>query len=443
VDPEQARGTGRAPGEPPADEAGPGGIVLFEDGLAGRLGPLVLNRPVFDLVLGATTLRRRIERELGGPARAARVRPHLAALLPEAGLTSASERPGDFWVNAALGADPGPAWAAVRSLGLGEALRSGEGRLLALRVGRRGVPAAALSDPDEGGAALAEVGYAVRTADQARCLAHAWELIGWQVQALVRDLAIEEGHGRGGQGHGGQGHGGDVVAAGAQVEAPVFFDCRQGPIVVRPGARVAAFSRLEGPAWIGEGAQVLGGRVAGSYIGPGCRVRGEIEASVLLAWSNKAHEGFVGHSYIGSWVNLGALTTTSDLKNNYGDVRMREEGERRSTGLMKVGSILADHVKTAIGTLLGAGTVVGLGANLFGGGGVMPAWVPSFAWGVGERAGVHDLERFLQTAVTVYGRRQRTLSAAERSALAEAFATSAPEREVWLAQQAARGAAGR
>ncbi len=305
-------------------------------------------------------------------------------------------------------------------------------------------------DPEEGDAGSTPVGYAVRTASPVRCLGHAWELIGWQRGALAGDLALLAGDrkltagepGGGIEARTGQPRDGVVIAEGAEIEAPVCFDAGGGPIVVRAGARVAAFSRLEGPLWIGEGARVLGGRLAGSYIGPGCRVRGEVDSSVLLAHSNKAHDGFVGHSYIGSWVNLGALTTTSDLKSNYGDVRMWEEGARRSTGLLKVGSILADHVKTAIGTLLGTGTVVGLGTSLFGDAGMVPAWVPSFVWGVGEQARPYDLERFLQTAATVCGRRNLTLSAAERAALTEAFAISRAERETWLTQQAARGAAG-
>ncbi len=408
-----------------------GRIVLFEDDRAAVLGPLVLGRPIFELVLGATSLRCRIERGLGRPATAARVRPHLAALLPELGLEAAPAGGDDLWVNAALGADPGTIWPEVGGLKPGEALRSAGGRWLAVRPRPGEGPDRVLHTGD---AEAAPLGYAVRTVSRARILGHAWELLGWHEEALLADTA-----GLGGQ----AGAGLPASAQGAEIEAPVSLDCSRGPVVVRPGARVAAFSRLEGPVWIERDAQILGGRVAGSYIGPGCRVRGEVEASVLLGWSNKAHDGFLGHSYVGSWVNLGALTTTSDLKNNYGEVRMCEEEEMRATGLIKAGSVLSDHVKTAIGTLLAAGTVIGLGANLFGCTGTAPTWVPAFAWGVGPRARSYDLERFLATATQVRARRNQTLTAAQKAALIGAFAISRNEREGWLALQAASGAAGR
>lgn len=421
-------------GQDSAGKAAVGELVLFEDARAARLGPMCLNRPVFELVLGATTLRRRIERALGAPASAARVRPHLTALLPELGLAEAPPAGGALWVNAALGAANGAVWPAVASLAPGEALRSPEGRWLAFRArpGERGA-----SDPDEGDAAEFGVGYAARIVPADGILTHAWELIGRQAEALAADLAADLAAGRqaGGAAHG-------AVTEGAEIEEPVCFDCRNGPVIVRPGAKVAAFTRLEGPVLIESGARVLGGRVAGSYIGPGCRVRGEVEASVLLGWSNKAHDGFLGHSYVGSWVNLGALTTTSDLKNNYGHVRMRADGESRSTGLQKIGSMIGDHAKTAIGTLLAAGTVIGVGANVFGCAGPAPAWFPSFAWGVGARARPYDFERFLATAALVQARRERILTAAEQAALTGALALSRLERETWLAQQAAERAAG-
>ena len=155
-------------------------------------------------------------------------------------------------------------------------------------------------------------------------------------------------------------------------------------------------------------------------VGPGCKLRGEISESVILGWSNKAHDGYLGHALVGSWVNLGAGTTNSDLKNNYSSVRVPVGVEREvDTGLLKVGIFLGDHVKTGIGTLLSTGTQAGAGSNVFGGGGVPPRWIPPFSWGPtppgggpGPEGGFqrYDLPRFLETATRVMARRGQALS---------------------------------
>lgn len=204
----------------------------------------------------------------------------------------------------------------------------------------------------------------------------------------------------------------DVVLLGAAVEPGVVFDTRGGAIVVDEGAQVRHGSRLEGPLYIGPSTLVLGGDVKGSVIGPHCRVRGEVSTSVLLGFANKAHDGFLGHSVLGHWVNLGAGTTTSNLKNTYGEVCLEPAGARIDTGRQFLGSLIGDHAKTAIGTMLGTGTVVGAGANVFGG--TPGKWIPPFAWGAAGRERVTE-EGFLRTAGRVLPRRHVELTP-ERSA---------------------------
>lgn len=200
-----------------------------------------------------------------------------------------------------------------------------------------------------------------------------------------------------------------VRAAPDTVEPGVVFDVRHGPVVVEAGAEVRSGTRLEGPCWIGAGARVVGGFVRRSVVGPRCVVRGELSSSVFLGYANKAHEGFVGHSVIGHWVNLGALTTTSNLKNTYGDIRLDLPSGRLDTGRQFLGSLVADHAKTAIGTMLGTGTVIGVGANVFGAD-RPPRWVPPFAWGVNGSERM-TAEGFLQVARRVMPRRDVTVSA--------------------------------
>jgi hypothetical protein len=150
--------------------------------------------------------------------------------------------------------------------------------------------------------------------------------------------------------------------------------------------QVASGARLTGPLWAGANTHLLGGPIKGSAIGPHCRVRGELAACVFLGYANKAHDGFVGHSVIGRWANLGAGTITSNLKNTYGPVRLDVGGTPLESGLQFLGSLIGDHAKTAIGTLLATGTVIGVGANVFDA--VRPPkYVAPFAWGAGGTGG--------------------------------------------------------
>ena len=173
---------------------------------------------------------------------------------------------------------------------------------------------------------------------------------------------------------------------GAMVEPGTVFDTRGGPIVLEAGVQVASGARLTGPLWAGVNTQLLGGPIKGSAIGPHCRVRGELASCVFLGYANKAHDGFVGHSVIGRWANLGAGTITSNLKNTYGPVRLDVGGTPLESGLQFLGSLIGDHAKTAIGTLLATGTVIGVGANVFDA--VRPPkYVAPFAWGTGVTGG--------------------------------------------------------
>jgi UDP-N-acetylglucosamine diphosphorylase/glucosamine-1-phosphate N-acetyltransferase len=205
----------------------------------------------------------------------------------------------------------------------------------------------------------------------------------------------------------------------AAVEPGVVFDLRGGPVVLESGAEVRAGTRLEGPLWVGANAHVLGGPVRGSAIGPRTNVRGEVSHCVFLGYANKAHDGFVGHSVIGRWANLGAGTITSNLKNTYGRVRLDVAGTPLDTGLQFLGSLIGDHAKTAIGTLLGTGTVIGTGANVFDA--VRPPkYVPPFAWGATGSARL-SRDGFLKIVERVLPRRDVVVDEATRALLGRIY----------------------
>jgi UDP-N-acetylglucosamine diphosphorylase/glucosamine-1-phosphate N-acetyltransferase len=214
---------------------------------------------------------------------------------------------------------------------------------------------------------------------------------------------------------------------GATIEPGVVVDTRAGPVRLDDGARVEGPARLVGPLYVGRDSVVFGGQVGMSSIGPVCKVRGEVADSVLLGWVNKAHDGHLGHALLGRWVNLGAGTINSDLKNNYRPVRVWTPDGERDTGLAKVGCFMGDHVKTGIGTMLNTGTVIGAGSNVFGG--LMPpTLVPPFSWGAGERLTTYRFDKFLETAEAAMARRDETLTEGVRRILAEAWEATRGQR---------------
>ena len=217
---------------------------------------------------------------------------------------------------------------------------------------------------------------------------------------------------------------GQVVCLGAEVEPGVVFDVRRGAVVLTEGSQVRSGTRLEGPLFVGPATHILGGKVRDSSFGPGCRVHGEVSNTVIVGYSNKSHDGFVGHCVIGQWVNLGAGTITSNLKNTYGPIRLDLPSGRIETSRQFLGSMIADHAKTAIGTLLGAGTVIGAGANVFGTG-TVPKYFPPFAWGYDgtERLG---LEGFLRIAGRVLPRRGVEVTEELEESLKSLYSRHAP-----------------
>lgn len=221
---------------------------------------------------------------------------------------------------------------------------------------------------------------------------------------------------------------GEVRARGdVQVGPFVVLDGRQGPILFDQDVLIAGHVLLRGPLYVGPGTRVVGGEVGGgTSLGPCCKVRGEVEASLFQGYGNKAHDGYVGHSVIGEWVNLGAGTTTSDLKNTYGPVRLSGPDGRVDTGLLKVGAFLGDHVRTGIGSLLTTGARLGVATHFFGGRAVSPAWLPAFSWFDGARREPVRLDDFLRSARAAMARRKQRLEPGEEAILRALSACSAP-----------------
>ncbi len=222
------------------------------------------------------------------------------------------------------------------------------------------------------------------------------------------------------------------VAPGVVIHPMVVLDAAEGPIYIDQDVEIHPFSRIEGPCYIGKNSILLGAKCReGNSIGPVCRIGGEVEESIIQGYSNKYHDGFLGHAYVGEWVNLGALTTNSDLKNDYSSVSVVLDGKRPvDTGSTKVGSLIGDHTKTSIGTLFNTGSYVGAMTLIAATGKPLPKFIPSFAWflegvvtkGFGKR-------KLYETAQTAMGRRGRQWTEDDQTMWNEIFNLTKPVRD--------------
>ena len=170
---------------------------------------------------------------------------------------------------------------------------------------------------------------------------------------------------------------GVFVAEGVSLGEHLVTDTRNGPIVIDDGASLGPFCYLVGPVYIGPGSKLIEHAVLkdGVALGERAKVGGEVEASIIERFSNKQHHGFLGHSYIGSWVNLGAGTSNSDLKNTYGNVNMEYAGRKTPTGMQFVGCFVGDYSKTAVNTSIFTGKTIGACSMVYG---FVTTNVPSF-----------------------------------------------------------------
>ena len=371
-------------------------ICIYEDEGYQDLSVLVDLRPAFDLRCGRRTLFEKLRALYPHERVVLWVRDELAGVAgeahPDCGVNSEVEEACLFLNGRVLLDHKVPVRGPDRLLLCGE-------RIVGFRLKQGQGPEADLAEQQV----------------KARFVEYPWHLVDFTPGELAREL-------RGGAVRGRLDRGAVVVgpkarlrvSAKARVWPGAVVSLEQGPVVVDRGAQVRPGSFVEGPCWIGPGTVIDGARVRpGCSFGPDCRVGGEVEASVFHGHTNKHHDGFIGHAYVGEWVNLGALTTNSDLKNAYQPVQVTLGRKPVDTGLLKVGCFIGDHAKTAIGSLLNTGAVVGTFANWFEPG-LSPKVVPRFSWGA-KRSWV--LRDALAAARSVMARRGVVMSSAYESLL--------------------------
>ena len=202
-----------------------------------------------------------------------------------------------------------------------------------------------------------------------------------------------------------------LIGESVEVRSGTVLDASSGPIIIADGAVIEPNAIIYGPCYIGRLTIIRGGAKIGkgTSIGEQCRIGGEVGETVIAGYTNKQHEGFLGHSYIGSWVNIGAGTANSDLKNNYGKIKAWCAGSIRNTGRRFLGLVCGDHSKIAINTRINTGSVIGFNSNVFYSG-YPPKFIPSFTWKMEPEFEIHGLDKALETAGIMMDRRDVELT---------------------------------
>ena len=222
------------------------------------------------------------------------------------------------------------------------------------------------------------------------------------------------------------------IEEGATIKAAIL-NAENGPIYIGKNTEIQEGAIIRGPFALCEGSTInMGAKLRGdTTVGPHSKVGGEVSNAVIFGYSNKGHEGFLGNSVIGEWCNLGADTNTSNLKNNYAPVKLWDytKGGFSNTGLQFCGLMMGDHSKCGINTMFNTGTVVGVGANIFGDG-YPRNFIPSFAWGGAAGFSTFQFPKFEEVAIAVMGRRKIAWTPEDKEILERIFETSASYR-IW------------
>lgn len=409
-------------------------IVFFEDRQALEFGPIAQLRPVFELVCGHFSLRERSIRclsvsEWGGFVRSA-LKESYQQLHPEAHINDLNwlAQGPTLFINGSWIA-PAESLAQIdpQTVGLVDGtvvhvtVEAAEARLFETEPWESAIYQIARTRP--------------RVSAPGKLFSYPWQLVAHNPTQITSDFAARQST------KGWSPENPQVALIGsadqiaidraARIDPFVVLDATHGPISIDAGAVIQSFTRLEGPCHVGIGAQLFRANVrGGTTIGPACRVGGEVEASILHSHVNKYHEGFLGHSYLCPWVNLGALSTSSDLKTDYSIVRVPLAGKLIDSGMVKVGCFIGDHTKTGLGSLFNTGSSIGVMCLILPGGELLPRHVPSFTavWH-GELADRVPLDRSLAAARIAMQRRNVELTDSQERLLRWVHSATQAERD--------------
>jgi UDP-N-acetylglucosamine diphosphorylase/glucosamine-1-phosphate N-acetyltransferase len=415
-------------------------VCIYEDQSTADLEPLTLTRPASDLLCGLDSLGEKQARYFAAEVVGHLCRPHLGDVLRErhpGGPTNDAAwlRAGPVVLVNSRWLPPTPTGLRVapgtrRLFASGPSIGTCQGELAFAILDQRRLLTIA---PDTIDDTLTDLKQSLPGREVGgQLVRRPWDLIEKNREQLKRDfesLCPTTDRGWHPTGFAVVGSGESLyVHPSARIDPMVVADTSKGPVWIGPDVEITAFTRLEGPCAVGAGTQLLGAKIrAGTTIGPHCRIGGEVEQSIVQGFANKYHDGFLGHSYVGEWVNLAAGTITGDLRFDYQPIDMKSRGTKVPTGLTKLGSLIGDHTRTGLSVLLDCGTTIGAFASLLPTGRFAPRQLSSFTrHGPDGVTLLTDVDAVLAGSRIAMQRRGRTLT----PALEKLYRSLSGQREV-------------
>ncbi|PJA99355.1 MAG: hypothetical protein CO128_03840 [Ignavibacteriales bacterium CG_4_9_14_3_um_filter_30_11] len=411
-------------------------ICIFEDEKAEQFNPLTYSRPVYELVCGISTLREKIERHLPGSKVTLHCRKYLEDTLKKEYSKNDVNKISDkecLFINGRIIFNKKIADQLKKTNKEDNVILSGND-IIAAKISGKTLSSIKNNLPDTINRDLFNKIPSKQV--DIKLTEYIWDLIKHNPNELINDakfLAKKIKR-----------YKIKIMSAGIQcvnrknifinngviLKPGVVLDATNGPVIIDKNAFIHPNVVIEGPVYIGENTIVKSGATLydNVSIGRNCKVGGEIEDTIMLPFSNKQHLGFIGHAYIGSWVNLGANTNCSDLKNNYGNINVKVNNKEINTNTKFLGTIIGDHSKTSINTMINTGTVIGFSCNIYGAG-FPEKYIPSFTWDGCEFLKTYKLDKAVETASIVFDRRNKTFNIADKKLFKKIFDKTKNERK--------------
>ncbi|NOX67229.1 MAG: glucose-1-phosphate thymidylyltransferase [Chlorobi bacterium] len=412
------------------------GILIFEDEFQNNLNPLTYTRPIYDLRCGILTLKEKIEKRFPDSKIFLHTRGYLVEFVKRNNTDKAINKLDDsidelLLINGAVLTDDD----FVNSLKYEQSdivLTKGE-QIIAAILSSKNINIV----KEQFGSLFSLKSFTgIPTKEiNVKMISYPWNLVHNNGEQITKDFELlvdrdkEQINGNVYEGVHMLNKKDIFIGEGARIKPGAVLDAEEGPIFIDKNATVFPNTVIQGPTSVGENALIkIGAKIYGeTTIGPVCKISGEIGESILHSYSNKQHNGFLGHAYLGSWVNIGAGTNNSDLKNNYGNVRVTINDIEINTGEVMAGLIMGDHAKSGIDTMFNTGTVVGVSSNVFGTG-FPPKYIPSFSWGGTEGLTTFNFDKAVDVAGKVMARRNVKITDDEVEILRKVYDETKPER---------------
>lgn len=392
-------------------------ICFFSDDKSNRFHPLTLTRPMDDLRTGVFTIREKWEKSFNISKSCRLVPNYLKGVFPQGTL---EEKEPCVWINSRYLPDKNLV-KSIRGLSDNEQLVF-EGDTIAAKIDYE--HSVLLLENKQ----FSTKGLQSQEVPKALYLKNIWDLVELNASQIEADIRLSGIDHISNSGLGVEAvvqNSDDIyIGENVHIEPGCIFIAKDGPIIIEDGATIEAGSILRGPVAVGKGATVkMAARIyGGTTLGPVCKVGGEVSGSIFHSYTNKAHDGFCGNSIFGQWVNLGANTVTSNLKNDYKEIQVIDWDTKSpiDTGRQFLGTIMGDHSKTAINTMLNTGTVCGVSSNVFVDD-LSPKVIESFTWLGPNGPALYRFDKAIEVMEAMMKRRDIPLSSDYKNMMENIF----------------------